>query len=339
MPFEYTIAQQGDMEVSAEGQRMKIAFASLVGVEPMPFPTLLERAKAVGLDAIEVNVGPTFPRIAEALYPGHLDLDAILRDGPGQTHERLAAHGMTITSLAPMLNLLTPDPTRREEQINAFRQTVDVCATLGVPTVVTYGGSAFGMHFSGLPGVGPDHPSNHRLENVAIFTEVFTPLAQYAEAKGVRIAFETAARGGGEGNIAHSPDLWDLLFDAVPSPALGLSFDPSHLVWLQIPNIPDLIRQYGSRIYHFDAKDTEILPAVLARQGILGSGWWRYRLPGLGALDWRGILSALGDIGYDDVISIENEDPLFLGLDSVAWSADYLRSIFPLSHAGDNTTG
>jgi len=317
---------------------MKIAFASLVGIKPMPFPTLLERAKAAGLDAIEVNVGPTFPHIAGADYPGHLDLDAILRDGPAQTHELLAAHGITITSLAPMLNLLAPDPTLREERMAAFRQTIDACAALGVPTVVTYGGSAFGMHFYGLPGVRPDHPSNHVAENVRLFTDIFTPLAAYAEAKGVRIAFETAARGGGQGNIAHSPELWDCIFDAVPSPALGLSFDPSHLIWLQIPNIPDLIRQYGARIFHFDAKDTEILPAVLARQGILGSGWWRYRLPGLGALDWRAILSALRDIGYDDVISIENEDPLFLGLDGVAWSADYLRSIFPVSHAGDGTT-
>lgn len=308
---------------------MKIAFASLVGVEPMPFPTLLARARAVGLHAIEVNVGPAFPRIAGAAYPGHLDLEAMLRDGPGRVQEILAAHGVTIASLAPMLNLLTPDRALRTERIAAFRQTIDACAALGVPTVVTYGGSAFGMHFYGLPGVRPEHPSNHRAENLAVFTAVFTPLAAYAEGKGVRIAFETAPRGGGEGNVAHNPELWDMLFDAVPSPALGLSFDPSHLVWLQIPDIPGLIRRYGARIYHFDAKDTEILPAVLARQGILGGGWWRYRLPGLGALDWRGILSALGDIGYDDVVSIENEDPLFPGLDGVAWAANYLRRVFP----------
>ncbi|MHB8645625.1 MAG: sugar phosphate isomerase/epimerase family protein [Thermomicrobiales bacterium] len=312
---------------------MKVAFASLVGIEPVPLPELLGRAKAAGLDSIEINVGPTFPHIAGATYPGHLDLDTIARGGPGEVHELFAAHGMTIASLAPMLNLLDANLAVREERIAAFRLTIDAAATLGVPTVVTYGGSAFGMHFYGLPGVGPDHPSNHVADNLRLFTEVFTPLATYADTKGVRIAFETAARGGGHGNVAHSPELWDLLFDAVPSPALGLSFDPSHLVWLQIPHIPDLIRQYGPRIYHFDAKDTEILPAVLARQGILGSGWWRYRLPGLGALDWPAILSALRDTGYDDVVSIENEDPLFLGLDGVAWAADYLRRVFPPLHA------
>jgi sugar phosphate isomerase/epimerase len=310
---------------------MQVAFASLVGVEPMPFATLVAEAKVRGLDAIEVNVGPTFTRIGEAQYPGHLDLAAIARDGAGRINELLDAHGVRIASLAPMLNLLTPDLTRRAERITAFRLTIDACVALGVSTVVTYGGSASGMHLYGLPGQRPNHPSNNVAENIRQFREILTPLAAYAEERGVRIAFETAARGGGEGNLAHNPELWDLLFDAVPSPALGLSFDPSHLVWLHIPNIPDVIRAYGARIYHFDAKDTEILPAVLARQGIFGSGWWRYRLPGLGALDWRAILSALKDTGYDGVVSIENEDPLFLGLDGVAWSANYLRGIFPLA--------
>lgn len=310
---------------------MRIAFASLVGVEPMPFATLVERAKALGLDAIEVNVGPTYRPIGDARFPGHLDLDAILREGPGAIQELMSAYGVTITSLAPMLNVLAADTSLREERIAVFRQTIDASVALGVSTVVTYGGSAFGMHFYGSPGQRPNHPTNRVAENIAQFRAVFTPLAAYAEERGVRIAFETAARGGGEGNVAHNPELWEMMFDAVPSPALGLSFDPSHLVWLHIPDVPGVVRAFGARIYHVDGKDTEILPAVFARQGILGSGWWRYRLPGLGALDWRGIFSALTDVGYDGPVSIENEDPLFLGLEGVAWSANYLRSIFPLA--------
>jgi len=84
-----------------------------------------------------------------------------------------------------------------------------------------------------------------------------------------------------------------------------LSFDPSHLLWLQIPDVPGIIRSYGSRIYHVDGKDCEILPDRLARQGILGSSWWRYRLPGFGQLDWIAILAALREIGYDGAMSIE----------------------------------
>jgi sugar phosphate isomerase/epimerase len=304
---------------------MKIGFASLIGVEPMPFAELARTARANGLQALEVNVGPSFPRIGDASFAGHLDLAAIVEHGPGPVVQILGESGITIASLAPMLNLLTPDLSLREERITWFRLTIEACARLGVGTVVTFAGSAFGMHFWGVPGVGDNHPSNRVADNLRIFREVYEPLAGFAEERGVRIAFETAGRGGAEGNLAHSPELWDRMFEAVSSAAIGLSFDPSHLVWLQIPHIPDVIRAYGSRIYHVDGKDIELLPARLAQQGILGSGWWRYRLPGLGELDWGAIFSALRDVGYDDVIAIENEDPLCPGMGGVAWAANYLR--------------
>jgi sugar phosphate isomerase/epimerase len=224
-----------------------------------------------------------------------------------------------------MMNLLTADPALRQERIAAMKLALEACRHLDVHTLVTFAGSGYGMHFYGMPGVGDGHPSNRVGDNMRAFTEVYGPIAAYAEDRGVRIAFETAGRGGPEGNLAHSPELWDRMFDAVPSPALGLSFDPSHLVWLQIPNPPDVIRAYGSRIYHVDGKDCEVLTARLWRQGILGSAWWRYRLPGLGALDWPAIFSALRDVGYDGVVSIENEDPLCPGFAGVVWAAEYLR--------------
>ena len=179
----------------------------------------------------------------------------------------------------------------------------------------------------GLPGVGEDHPTNRVKDNLDRFTAIYGPLAERAEWTGVRIAFETAGRGGGEGNLAHNPELWDEMFAAVPSPALGLSFDPSHLVWLQIPDLIGIIQRYADRIHHFDGKDCEVLPERLARQGILGSGWWRYRLPGQGQLDWSEILSALAAIGYDDAISIEQEDPVCPGYDSLAESGAFLTKL------------
>ena len=47
---------------------MKIGFASLIGVEPMPFADLVRWAGTNGLEAIEVNVGPTFPAIDGARF-------------------------------------------------------------------------------------------------------------------------------------------------------------------------------------------------------------------------------------------------------------------------------
>jgi sugar phosphate isomerase/epimerase len=305
---------------------MKIGFASLVGTEPIPFPDLMRWTAENRLDSIEVNLGPSYPAIGEARYPGHLDPSEIVANGPGPIQELTSKYGVSIHALAPMINLLTANESLRAERIAFFKTTIDAAAALKVPTVVTFAGSAFGMHFYGMPGVGDNHQSNRVSDNLRIFKEVYGPIADYAEDRGVRIAFETAGRGGPEGNIAHSPELWDAMFETVSSPAIGLSFDPSHLVWLQIPNIPDVIRDYGSRIYHVDGKDVEILWGRLARQGILGSSWWRYRLPGVGVLNWPAIISALRDIGYDDVIAIENEDPLCPGLAGVKHAAEFLRA-------------
>jgi sugar phosphate isomerase/epimerase len=278
---------------------------------------------------LEVMVGPVFNRSGEPPGPEALDLDDVTRHGPGRVQEVLDRHGVRISALAPMLNLLDPDPTVREYRAAVLRQTIDACVRLGVGTVVIYGGSSSGMFLYGLPSVGPHHPSNMVNTNIQLFQEVMTPLAAYAESQGVRIALETAPRGGGHGNVAHNPELWDRIFNAVPSPALGLSFDPSHLVWLQIGPVADVVRRYGSRIYHVDGKDTEILRDRLFMQGVLGNNWWRYRIPGMGELDWRALISALFDVGYDGPIDIENEDPIFPGLPGCAMATRYLTSILP----------
>ena len=306
---------------------MKIGFASLVGVEPTPFPDLVRWAGANGLHAIEVNIGPGYGPIGGASFPGSLDIPAILRDGPGATQELLAANNVEIASLAPMMNLLSADLAKREMRIAYMRQTIDAAVALGVDTVVTFTGSAFGMHFYGTPGVGDAHSSNRTRDNLRIFKEVYTRSLPMPKSGGSGSRSKRPAGADRRATWRTARSCGTRCSRPCRLPRSGLSFDPSHLVWLHIPHVPDVIRAYGSRIYHFDGKDCEILYARLARQGILGSGWWRYRLPGLGALDWRAIFSALRDIGYDGVIAIENEDPLCPGKAGVKWAADYLNGL------------
>jgi sugar phosphate isomerase/epimerase len=124
------------------------------------------------------------------------------------------------------------------------------------------------------------------------------------------------------GNIGFSPEMWDALFAAVPSGAIGLELDPSHLFWLGI-DIPKAIRSYRDRIFAFHAKDCEIDAEGLSKYGIFGkqigaasawdTGWWRYRLPGLGQIDWKNVFGALYDIDYRGPMIIEHEDPVFGG--------------------------
>ena len=62
------------------------------------------------VDGIEVDVGQHSRASAGRHINGHLDLEQIIREGPGEIAALLAAHGVEIVSLAPMLNLLTPMP-------------------------------------------------------------------------------------------------------------------------------------------------------------------------------------------------------------------------------------
>jgi sugar phosphate isomerase/epimerase len=43
------------------------------------------------------------------------------------------------------------------------------------------------------------------------------------------------------------------------------------------------------------------------------SGWWRYRMPGSGEIDWGAFISTLQKYGYDNVLSIEHEDVVWEG--------------------------
>ena len=43
------------------------------------------------------------------------------------------------------------------------------------------------------------------------------------------------------------------------------------------------------------------------------SGWWRYRMPGLGSINWGRFVSTLQESGYNYVLSIEHEDPVWEG--------------------------
>jgi sugar phosphate isomerase/epimerase len=113
-------------------------------------------------------------------------------------------------------------------------------------------------------------------------------------------------------NLAVSPMLWQAIFDAIPSPHLGLNFDPSHLVW-QFIDCAQSIREFGKRIFHVHAKDERIDAERLYKRGGLGLGWHDPKLPGLGDVKWGEMFAALTDVGYRGPVCIEVEDRAYEG--------------------------
>ena len=123
---------------------------------------------------------------------------------------------------------------------------------------------------------------------------------------------------GYPGNLAYSPELWEWMFDL----GLYLNFDPSHLVWMGIDPV-EALRPYVDKVAHAQAKDIEVFPDRRTRYGWPGRavaredpwdvGWWRYRVPGLGQVDWRRVVDTLYEGGFDGVLSVEHEDPVWGG--------------------------
>lgn len=248
----------------------------------------LEKAARLGFDSIELNTA-AFGKATS----GALDPEAI-----ADARRLSEQHGVALSALA-----FYDQPMQYTPQVllAAYERVFDAAEALGVRIIASMSGF--------------DATHNWQ-ENVQFFAERFAPVARQAEVRGIRIAFENWMSVHGHlpfrpVNFGGSPDTWDALFKAVPSRALGIEFDPSHLYWQGIDHIRALY-EFKDRIYHVHAKDTEMLPERRYRGGVNGE-YFRFRIPGYGEINWARFVSALDEIGYTGNVAIEHEDPVYTG--------------------------
>jgi sugar phosphate isomerase/epimerase len=197
--------------------------------------------------------------------------------------------------------------TLKEElpaQLDHLGKVMDVCNAMG------------GAILTGAGPMGYD-PGVSLEDNIARYKEVYSRVAELAEKKGVKLAFENWPGGRGPfgegGNLAVTPEAWGLMFEATPSKKIGLEFDPSHLIW-QWVDVFAALEGFAGRVYALHAKDTEIFEARARRSGVFRRGGRRrYRLPGFASFDWRRLFARLHERGFDGPVIIEHEDPVFSG--------------------------
>ena len=101
-------------------------------------------------------------------------------------------------------------------------------------------------------------------KQVDVVAKAYHPIVDYAEKRGVKIAFENCPMMG---NIAYSPLIYDQIFEKLDSKNVGFAFDPAHFVWLMNDPYREIIR-YGDKIFHVHGKDCEIDRQRLAYTGI-----------------------------------------------------------------------
>jgi sugar phosphate isomerase/epimerase len=260
-----------------------------------------------GYEALELAA---WPRLGDRPFTAsHLDVVGFDEGDAERVLELLDRHGLTLSALAYYDNNLDPDPAERAANHAHVRACVDAAALLGGVPVGTF--------------VGRD-PGRSVAENLRDAERVLPPLVDHAGERGVKLMIENCVMegwtpDGAPGNLAYSPELWEWMF----SIGLYLNFDPSHLLWLGIDPVAAL-KPYVDKVAHAHAKDAETFPERRNHYGFFGRlsererdpwdmGWWRYRIPGLGQVDFRGYVDALYEGGFDGVLSVEHEDPVWGG--------------------------
>ncbi|MCX7800714.1 MAG: sugar phosphate isomerase/epimerase [Fimbriimonadales bacterium] len=170
--------------------------------------------------------------------------------------------------------------------------------------------------------------------NMERFKEVWEPLAKLAEDEGVKIGFENCDMGGTwerpKYNIAHSPRAWEMMFDAVPSEALGLEWEPCH----QMVSLADPIRQlrkWARKVVHLHGKDATVNWDLIEDYGIRsGLPIVYHRTPGFGDTNWSDVISILRLAGFRGSIDIEGwHDPVYreeLEMTGQVHALEYLKS-------------
>jgi sugar phosphate isomerase/epimerase len=254
-----------------------------------------------GFGGLEIVAGPGSK---------HIDLTNFTQENADHVKSLMERRALLISSLAAYVNNTDADPEKRAANNDTVRKAIDAAALLGVGTVCTLAGHPV--------------PGKSRMQTIEEdCAEVFTPLVEYAERKGVRLALENWYATNIQ-NLAH----FEKIFEVVPGKNFGLNYDPSHLMWQDIDYIYG-VEKFADRIFHTHAKDTEVNET---RKRWVGNqhdaGWWRYVIPGLGKVRWGEYLAALRANGYNDVLSIEHEDGTVDREEGFLMGKKYLEQFF-----------
>ena len=183
----------------------------------------------------------------------------------------------------------------------------------------------------GFAGAVEDRPIDQGMDR---YVEVWGPLAKLAEDEGVRIAIENCDMGGTweapRWNMAHSPRAWEMMFNALPSLAIGLEWEPCHqLVSLCDPIIG--LRKYIDRVYHVHGKDATVNWDLIKTYGLRsGHSAVFHRTPGFGDSNWTDIISILRLNNWTGAIDIEGwHDPVYrdeLEMTGQVYGLNYLKA-------------
>lgn len=304
---------------------MQLGFVSAI-VPELSVEEVFSLASELRYDCVEFMCWPKGKATRRYAGVTHVDLQSLDPQEVQSLRTLSSESGVAISALGYYPNPLSPDPKETEVSIRQIQRMIDAAVLLGLDTVNTF--------------IGCDwHRSVE--DNWPEVLKVWKPLVAFAEERGIRIGIEncpmyfTNDEWPSGKNIARSPAVWHRLFADLESTAIGLNYDPSHMIWQQMDAFTPM-RTFADRLYHIHAKDVRLDRDRLNEVGILATpnSFHTPKLPGLGDLDWGKFFSILTDVGYRGAVCVEVEDRAYEGSfesrkAALRQSVTYLRQFIP----------
>ncbi|MGK7395486.1 MAG: sugar phosphate isomerase/epimerase family protein [Candidatus Cyclobacteriaceae bacterium M3_2C_046] len=303
---------------------LQLGFMSAIMAD-QSFEQVIDFAAEHQFSCVEVMCWPKGK--AERKFAGvtHIDLDELDDQKIKYIKNYVKEKQIDISGLGYYPNPLDPDTATAEKYIEHIKGLIVAAKKLEIPVVNTF--------------IGRDQTKNIE-DNFKIFKDRWPAIIKVAEENNIKIGIEncpmyfTGDEWPGGKNLAHTPAIWEKMFEAIPSPLFGLNYDPSHMIWQQMDEIKPIF-EFKHRIFHIHLKDVKVYKDLLDKVGIMATPleYHSPKIPGLGDVRWRDFFSALTSIGYEGPCCIEVEDKAFEGSvekvkASLLTSRNYLRQFF-----------
>ncbi len=266
----------------------------------------------------------------------HIDLAAMLDSAATRAEfvARIRDHGLTIAALNCSGNPLHPGPQGKQHR-QVTEDTIRLASLMGIDRVVMMSGLPGGPGDANPNWIITDWPPEcadiQRYQWDDCIIPYWRDLVKFANNLGIgKLCLELHGH-----QAVYNVQTLFRLRDAVGE-TVGANYDPSHPMWMGADPIA-AVRKLGSAIYYVHAKDTRIEPIPAAIDGVLDARppnhyadrAWNYITLGYGHGEtwWRQFCTALKQVGYDDVLSIEHEDMMLSPMEGMRKSVALLRNV------------
>jgi sugar phosphate isomerase/epimerase len=200
--------------------------------------------------------------------------------------------------------LVTADPAARSRRVDFLKRAIDIAADLGARCVSLWSGVV-------RDGTGQDEAFDRLVESLS-------PVLEEARHRGVVLGFEPEP-GMLIDTVDSYNDLLNRLDDrGIDVSPLGLTMDVGHLHCLRELPLAEKIRAAKDRLVNVHLEDMRI-------------GVHEHLMFGEGEIDFRPVIAALAEIGYDGLVSVELSRHSHQGPQAAQQAYNFLRPLVEMA--------